>query len=247
MNICICDDEIYVHDEIKSLLSDLSVTQTQLSVTDMFSGEDLLNECYSSSDIFDIILLDTEMTGINGIKTAEELRKKGVRSIIIFISAQKNYVFDVFKYEAFHFMVKPLRKAEFNDVLLRAVRKYKDEHSILALKWQNERYAIPIDEITFIEGYQRHLIVHTNQDIFKSVGKISDILNKLEIHDFIRVHQGYVVNMAHIRRFDSNDIVLQNNTTVMISIRKRTEALKAFDAYLKKGDNKNCLRYLISH
>lgn len=234
MNICICDDEFYIHDEIKSFLEELAVTKTQFSVTDVLSGEDLLNKC-SSSDAFDIIFLDTEMTGINGIKTAEELRKKGIKSIIIFISAQEKYVFDVFKFEAFHFMVKPLREAEFDEVFLRAVRKYKAEHSVIALKWQNERYAIPIREITFVEGYQRHLMVHTETEVYKSTGKISDIFNELENHNFIRVHQGFIVNMAYIKRFDNNDIVLRNNTKVMISIRKRSEALKAYDIYLEKS------------
>lgn len=234
VNICICDDEICIHDKIKSFLAQLTATETQPSITDVLSGEDLLNKC-SSHNAFDIIFLDTEMTGIGGIRTAEELRKRGVKSIIIFISDQENYVFDVFKYEAFHFMIKPLRKDEFDEVFLRAVRKYKDDHRVIALKCQNERYVIPIREITFVEGYQRHIMVHTEHEVYESTGKISDILNKLENHDFIRVHQGFIVNMAYIRCFNNNDIVLQNGTKVMISIRKRSEALKVYDSYLQKN------------
>lgn len=233
MNICICDDETYVHDEMKLLISNFAVTETQFRITDAFSGEDLLQKC-SSPNMFDIIFLDTEMTGIGGMKTAEELRKKGVKSIIIFISAMKNYVFDSFKYEAFHFMLKPLKKEEFEEVFLRAIRKYKAEHAVISLKWQAERYAVLIREITYIEGYKRHITVHTESEIFDSVGKISDIFKELEVHGFIRVHQGYIVNMAYIRRFDNNDIILRDNTKVMISIRKRAEALKAYDIYLEK-------------
>ena len=234
VNICICDDEAYIHDEIKSFLVKSAETQTKFRITDMFSGEDLLNKC-SSPDIFDIIFLDTEMTGMGGIKTAEKLRKKGIKSIIIFISAQENYVFDAFKYEAFHFMLKPLKKDTFDEVFLRAVRKYRAEHSVIALKWQNERYAIPIREITFIEGYKRHIMVHTEHEVYESIGKITDIFNKLENHDFIRVHQGFIVNMAYIKCFENNDIILRNNNKVMISIRKRSEALKEYDTYLQKN------------
>ena len=233
MNICICDDETYIHDEIKLFISELAVTATQFKVTDAFSGEDLLKKC-ASPDMFDIIFLDTEMTGISGMKTAEKLRKKGVKSIIIFISAQKEYVFDSFKYEAFDFMVKPLKKAQFDGVFFRAVRKYKATHPIIVLKWQNDRYAILVHEITFIEGYQRHIMVHTNHKIYEAIGKISDMLAELEIHGFIRVHQGFLVNMAYIKCFDNNDIILRDNTKVMISIRKRAEALKTYDTYLEK-------------
>lgn len=233
MNICICDDEAFCHDEIKLFISNMAVTETQFSVTDAFSGEDLLEKC-SFQNQFDIIFLDTEMTGINGLETADELRKKGVKSIIIFISAHNHYVFDSFKYEAFHFMLKPLKEDEFDDVFLRAIRKYKNENPDIMLKWQNDRYVIPIHKITFIEGYQRHIMVHTDHEVFESIGKISDMLNELEVHGFIRVHQGFLVNMAYIKSFDNNDIILRNNMKVMISIRKRAEALKAYDTYFEK-------------
>lgn len=233
VNICICDDETHVHDEIKSFISDLAVTDTQFSVVDMFSGEELLRKC-SSNNMFGIIFLDTEMAGINGLKTAEELRKKGVKSIIIFISAKIDYVFDSFKYEAFHFMLKPFQKDEFYEVFFRAVRKYKSDHPAIVIKCQNDRYELLIHEIIFIEGYQRHIMVHTSSKVYEFVGKISDILRELEVHGFIRVHQGFLVNMAYIKCIDNNDIILRNNTKVMISIRKRAEALKAYDTYLVK-------------
>lgn len=232
MNICICDDETYIHDEIKLFISELAVTQTQFKVTDAFSGEDLLNKC-TSPDLFDLIFLDTEMTGNNGLKTAENLRKKGVKSIIIFISDQKDYVFDSFKYEAFHFMLKPLKKDEFDEIFFRAVDKYKAEHPVIVLKRKNDRSTILVQEITFIEGYQRRIMVHTNHKTYEAIGKISDMLRELEIHGFIRVHQGFLVNMAQINCFDNNDIILRDNTKVMISIRRRAEALKAYDIYLE--------------
>lgn len=233
MNICICDNENYIHDEIKLFISELAVTETQFKITDTFSGEELLKKC-SSPDVFDIIFLDTEMAGIDGMKTAEELRKKGAKSIIIFISARKDYVFDSFKYEAFDFMVKPLKKEQFDEIIFRAVRKYKAEHPAIVLKWQNDRYAILVHEISFIEGYQRHIMVHTDHKIYEAIGKIPDMLEELEIYGFIRVHQGFLVNMAYIKCFDNNDIILRDNTKVMISIRKRAEALKAYDSYLEK-------------
>ena len=85
----------------------------------------------------------------------------------------------------------------------------------------------------YIEGYKRHITVHTTDGIFEALGKIPEVLKELSAHGFIRTHQGYIVNMAYIKRFEKNDVVLFNDTKVMISVRKRPEALSLFDNYLR--------------
>ena len=145
-----------------------------------------------------------------------------------------SYVFDTFRFEALHFIVKPIKTSEFEDVFRRAINKYKSTHSTINLKWQNERYTINISDITYIEGYNRHITVHTPDESYEAVGKISDIENELGPLGFIRVHQGFIVNMDRIKRFDANDVILQDNSRIMISVRKHTEALKAYDNYIQK-------------
>lgn len=233
MEICICDDDIFVHDQIKSMLKQFLATETQFNVTDVGSGEELLRY-YSNSKRFDIIFLDIEMNQMNGIQAAEIIRKADPNTIIIFVSSHSNYVFDTFRLEALHFIVKPIKQFEFDDVFQRAINKYKATNSKIFLKFQNERYSITINDITYIEGYKRHITVHTINEEYEALGKIPEILNDLEPHGFIRVHQGFIVNMDYIRRFDLNNVVLRDNTKVMISVRKRAEALKAYDVYIQK-------------
>ena len=82
-------------------------------ITDFFKGEDLV-ERYSSGKDFDIVFLDIEMDKMNGIDTATEMRKYAPEAIIIFVSSHKNYVFDAFRCEAFHFLVKPIANTRTN-------------------------------------------------------------------------------------------------------------------------------------
>ena len=62
---------------------------------------------------------------------------------------------------------------------------------------------------------------------------IHSLLNELSHHGFIRTHQGFIVNMNYIKRFDTDDVILFDGTKVMISVRKRAEALQMFDEFLK--------------
>lgn len=233
MNVCICDDDETIHERIKFLLKSFYNAETPIDVRDTSSGEELLAR-YSSGESFDIIFLDVEMGAMNGIQTAEIIRKTDPNAIIIFVSSYSSYVFDAFRFEALHFIVKPIKTSEFEEVFRRAINKYKSTHSTINLKWQNERYTINISDITYIEGYRRHITVHTPDESYEAVGKISDIENELEPLGFIRVHQGFIVNMDRIKRFDANDVILQDNSRIMISVRKHTEALKAYDNYIQK-------------
>lgn len=232
MKICICDDDKNVHSIIKHNINNFVNDTFFFETIDVYSGESLIEQ-FKKDIIFDIVFLDIEMGKINGIETAEIIRQFESKTIIIFVSNFPNYVFDAFRVEALHFLVKPISQKEFFNVFNRALYKYKTINSTISLKWHNERYIIKIDTIKYIEGYKRHITVYTQDGIYETLGKIPDLQKKLSPHGFIRTHQGFIVNMDYIKRFDSTDIILFDGTKVMISIRKRAEALQAFDKYLK--------------
>lgn len=232
MNFCICDDDKVIHHEIYKLILSNIKTNTQIDITHIFSAEELI-EKYNQNQFFDIIFLDIEMKSLSGIDAAKTIRDLHPKAIIIFVSNYPHYVFDAFDVEALHFLVKPISPSEFKNVFDRAINKYKKTNSTISLKWQNERYVIKIDTIKYIEGYKRHITFYTQDGAYEAIGKITDILNELSPHGFIRTHQGFIVNMDYIKRFDTTDVVLFDGTKVMISVRKRAEALQAFDKYLK--------------
>ena len=81
------------------------------------SGEDLLNTTYH----FDIIFLDIQMEGINGMETARRLRNQKEEVILIFISGFKEYVFEAFDVSAFHYLLKPIEEIKFMEIFAKAV------------------------------------------------------------------------------------------------------------------------------
>ncbi len=232
MKICICDNDKFVHEQITNNIIKCTSDTTDLEIETFLSAEALLNKYYTQG-FFDIIFLDIEMGGISGITAAEKLREFDSNVIIIFISNYPHYVFDTFTVEALHFLVKPFSVSDFKKVFNRAINKYKIMNSSITLKWQSERYIIKIDTIKYIEGYKRHITVYTKDGVYESLGKIPDLLKELSPHGFIRTHQGFLVNMDYIKRFDATDVILFDGTKVMISVRKRADALQAFDNYLK--------------
>ncbi len=233
MKIAICDDESETRCEVQALIENFNMSCVQFEIFQFGSGEEL-TESYCNGNQFDIIFLDVKMNMLDGIETAAKIRSFQNDVIIIFVSGYPSYVFETFKVEALHFIVKPIDPDEFNDVFCRAINKYNLINSFICFKWQNDRLKTPINDIIYIEGYNRHLKVHTANKNFETVGKMSDLLKSLAPHGFLHIHQGFLVNMNYIKLFEKNDVILTNGEKAMVSIRKRSEALKAFDEYLRK-------------
>ncbi len=231
MRICICDDDKTVHPAIRALLLENTVTQNEHQVTSCFSGEELLDH-YAKNDMFDLIFLDVELQQKNGIETAKMIRQLDETAIIIFVSSYRQYVFETFPVGAFHYIVKPVQPEEFADVYGRALQRFKDLNAEICLKWMYDRHKIPVHKILYLEGSQRHVIFHTNDGRYESVGKVSDYANELIPHGFVQVHHSYIVNMDYIKSIDRDRVILKNGENIWISVRKRMDTLKAFDYYL---------------
>ncbi len=233
LKICICDDEQIIHSEIKALLEKQSLIKETLNIVNFSSGEELL-DMYSNNGRFDVIFLDIEMGQTDGIETAETIRNFDKNAIIIFVSSHPNYVFEAFRLEALHFLVKPIKESEFNEVFLRALAKHNAQNSFIAFKEGNESYKIAIDDIMYVEHYMRKITIYTQNNTYQLRRKLSEIYIKLESHGFIRVHQGFIVNMNFIKCFKYNEITLENDKVLTISTRKRVQTFKKYNDYLKK-------------
>lgn len=232
MKICICDDDSFFIEEIENRLS-YFCTDEVFDISRFSSAEELLR-CSKSGESFDIVFIDIEMKGTNGIEAAEKIREISPETIIIFVSDYSDYIFEAFRIEALHFLVKPIRDDAFTEVFTRAMKKYTSVNASIILKWESTRSKIAINKISYVEGYRRHLTVHTANAIYEAVGKISEIQDILSPHGFVRVHQGFIVNMNYIKCFGINEIELTDGTIIPVSVRKKQEALKAYDIFIKK-------------
>jgi len=106
ISIAIVDDEKVIREQIKVLIEKKHIE----SVIDIYSsGEELLmvEKCY------DIVFLDIQMDGMNGIDVARALRQRTEDTVLVFITGIKEYVFDAFDVAAFHYLIKPIEGMKF--------------------------------------------------------------------------------------------------------------------------------------
>ena len=158
VRIAIVDDEKVIREQIKNLIEK---KQTGSAVDTYFSGEELLR----AGKGYDIVFLDIQMDGMNGIDTARALRQKMDDTVLIFVTGVKEYVFDAFDVGAFHYLIKPLEEMKFYSVYDRAVLEAakKKQHGMgqLFVKTRNRNVTLDQSNILYIESRAKKVEMHT--------------------------------------------------------------------------------------
>ncbi len=231
MNIAICDDDSKCVENIFNLLQEY-VESEQLDIYTYYSGEDFVAELDKENMRFDIVFLDIEMSGLSGIDVARRLRERDNKTIIFFVTIHLNYVSDTFRLGAFQFLVKPIDKDTFTMDFERAIKSYKNDHQIYSIRWRDFNYVIDYGDIYYIEGYKRHLYVHTDYEKYECVGMMADEERKLIPYNFARCHQGFLINLAKVKEINKTDLTLNNGTVIPISRRYKEKLLESFNLFL---------------
>lgn len=229
MYIAVVDDEKVIREDICELIEK---QRPESSVEAFSTGEELL----ASEGRFDIVFLDIQMDGMNGIEAARSLRERQEETVLIFITGIKEYVFDALDLYAFQYLLKPLNEKKFVEVLDRAVKEAgrKKEKRGLFIKARN--LTLDQTDILYIESRGKKVEIHTARDkesieIYASMEELEGQLGE----GFYRCHRAYIVNMAHITEYSSDSILLTNGDKVYLAKKKYGEFVKAYMWHLQNG------------
>ncbi len=228
IRISLCDDENQI---TGTLASNIKGIRPDIEVLSFDSGENLLDSKYLYNDI---VILDIEMAGINGIETANGLRKGGYGGMIIFLTSHKEMVFDSFQVKPYNYIVKPIDIDKVNNILNNAIAEVIDRKTThFEAVCNNHTFRIQIEDIYYFECYGRKINIHSKNGTITILGKMNQIEASLRNKQFFRCHKGYLVNLEHVCEFSNSEIVLTNNQKVLISRLKINLFKEAFKAFMK--------------
>lgn len=230
MNIAICDDDINSINRIEQFLQPYMDSE-ELNIDTYISGKEFI-ENINGVKVYDIVYLDIEMSEMSGLEIAGLLKRNNNNTIIIFITAHMNYVSDTFRLGAFQFLLKPIEESVFNTDFLRAVNEYKRIHHLYKIRWKDSVSFVKYGDIYYIEGYNRHLFISCDDERRECVGKIQEEEQKLELYNFVRCHQGFLVNMAKIKEINRKALILVNDIQIPVGRKFRENLLLKFNLFL---------------
>ena len=173
----------------------------------------------------DILLLDIQMPGMNGLELTKNLGNK--RPVIIFTTSIKEYAVEAFELNVADYLVKPVTPSRFIQAIDRArtiIESNKEEvkmndDEFIFIRDSNIVKRLSIDDILFAEAMGDYVKLHTSQRFFAVHSTLKAVEERLPAPRFIRVHRSYIVSLAAI---DSIHRIVPRATTPLRAAQPET-------------------------
>lgn len=193
-------------------------------------GESLL----SDEGDKDIVFLDIEMPGMNGIYAGNELKKRNDRIIIFVVTSYSEYLDEAMRFHVFRYLSKPLERQRLFRNLKDAIDLYNASTEKIPVETKQGVFVCPVPDIIAIEAQGRNIIVHTTKQDYVSIHNMNYWRDHLPKNRFIQTHRSFIVNMEHVNDFDHALIHLTpGNQDAYLTRRKYTEFKEAYLLYLE--------------
>lgn len=232
MRIAICDDDWNMQKTLRVFI-DQTFQDLDMLVDGFTSGEALLAAVKKQTRAYELILLDIEMRGINGIETAKELRRLLPDCYIIFITSHDEFALTGYEVAAFRYLIKPVDPQKLTEAIA-AVRAELADHVTLHVEDGSVEALLRAKDIYYIEAQDKRVRVVLKNTAFSDRRGIDEVAQALEGEDFFRVHRSYLINLRYVGRIDKNEVQLVSGETIPLS-RLRKKAFKnTFQMYIKR-------------
>ncbi|MDO4547357.1 MAG: LytTR family DNA-binding domain-containing protein [Clostridia bacterium] len=229
MRFGILEDEANCREQLREYLNQFkSEKDERFSITFFENGEDFIE---SYQEDFDLLILDIQLGGIDGMEVARRVRRMDENVIILFITAMPQYAIQGYLVSAMGYMLKPISYFEFSEALIRAIRRIREyREGFLVARTREGMLHIPYRDITYIETQGRRVCIHTVKSVHECSMKMRELEAILPPDCFFRCHNCYLVNLRHVYSVDLCEATV-NQDRVAVSRLKKNAFMQALASY----------------
>ena len=223
------DNQDFADQEVQFLERFSKEESVPIQVACYQSGLEFLEQCRQGSDI---VLLDIEMPGLNGMDTARELRKVDTDACIIFVTQMPQYALMGYEVGAKYYVLKPLQYYDFS-VKLKTVVDFllAQNRDFLFLKSDDGVHRVNVSDILYLEGDGHLIRFHTNQGIFSKRASMKEMVQSISDKRFVFCGNSYFINMEYITAIDKNTVTVDGQRLPISRLRKN-DFMHAVTLYL---------------
>ena len=198
----IVDDEAPARSELRFLLDETGQVEVVAEAANVREAIEKLKEIGT-----DIMFMDVNMPGANGLQLAEALTKLKYPPYVIFVTAYSEYAVKAFEVNATDYLVKPveterLRQAINKVYQLIAAQGKPTANERIPVEKGGKKLLVPANKIHFIMAKDDYSYLHTDTDRYLSTVSLAQLEEKLSPLGFFRVHRRYLVNLACVSEVD---------------------------------------------
>ena len=201
---------------------------SRYAVTRFADGDSLLRD-YKAS--FDLMFLDVEMPGTDGVTVARRLRVVDDQTVLVFTTKMAQYAVEGYDVDAIGYLLKPLNYYAFSIKMRKAEDIVARRRSVtVPLTVGSETVFVPSADIRYVEVLDHALLYHTGEGIRKVWASLKDAAETLEPVGFVPVSRYCLVNLEWVRAVHGDDVDVDGER-VRVSRSRRKSLMQALAAY----------------
>lgn len=228
MRILICDDDTLFIEQLQKYIESYFESNHLKSpeIVSFTSGEALLSDKGEK----DIVFLDIEMPGMNGIYVGNELKQSNKNVIVFVVTSYSEYLDEAMRFHVFRYLSKPIDKQRLFRNLKDALDLYHSMTVQVPIETRQGVHNVPISSIIMVEAQGKKVIVHTTARDYESIHTMQYWLDQLPVNRFFQTHRSFIINYEHITNFDHMLVHLSNGQFTAYLTKRKYSAFKG--AYL---------------
>lgn len=224
MHIVICDDERSTCAELEEAVYQYAEQKKiRIEVEVFFSGE--LLEDYLKNNKVDLLFLDIELPGKNGVAVGSYIRNilEDEKMFLVYISSKEQYAMQLFQNRPFDFLIKPVTEEKLTCVLNNVCRLSEQKRGAVEFQNQGKWYSVDYTDILYLQSAGRKINLITRTGVQSFYGKLSDLEKKIPESLFLNIHKSYLVNVDYVKEFTYEWVKMVNGDILNISKKNRAE------------------------
>ncbi len=227
--IAVCDDDAQCLQDIAGMTEEILRREELEAQVDCFASGKALLSSVDGGESYDIFLLDVMMEELDGMAIARELRDRGEKSDVIFISANREMAAQGYYVSALRYLTKPVREEELREALLLSCGRKRE----VILPTQRGVRAINPSKVNYFEAWERGTQMYTEDGEEKLAVKFSEVIEMMEREYFVLCHRSLLVNLNKIRYIRVNELELMDGSVLPISRHRYKEVYNRFLHFLR--------------
>ena len=211
LRIAVCDDDRRFTGELEEMIRREAAETGTAADTEAYSDGGTLVADMEKGYRYDLIFLDIEMERVDGINAARQIRRMDRSALLIYVSGYEQYLKELFEVEPFRFLSKPVDGGKFRRYFRDACARIGETEEYYSFSFNKRIGKVAVRDIVYLES--RNRVVHVfmadgSEERF--YGRLSDVEKKLAEgrHEFLRIHQSYLVNYSYIERMSFSEAVV---------------------------------------